>query len=55
MSKQSRMLFGLVSCLFLTACTKEVDSTENVNRILEQEQYVDVQLGDCLLYTSRCV
>lgn len=46
MSKKSRMLFGLVSCLFLTACTKEVDSTENVNRILEQEQYVDVQLGE---------
>lgn len=46
MSKKSRMLFGLVSCLFLTACTKEVDPAEKVNRILEQEKYVDVQLGE---------
>lgn len=46
MSKKSRVLFGIVSCLFLTACTKEVDSSEKVNRILEKEPYVDVQLGE---------
>lgn len=46
MSKKSRALLGIVGCLFLTACTKEVDSAEKVNRILEQEKYVDVQLGE---------
>lgn len=46
MKKKKRVLFGLVSCLFLTACTKEVDSTEKVNRILEREQYVEVRLGE---------
>lgn len=46
MSKKRRALFGIVGCLLLTACTKEVDSAEKVNRILEQEKYVDVQLGE---------
>lgn len=46
MSKKSRALLGIVGCLFLTACTKEVDSAEKVNCILEQEKYVDVQLGE---------
>ena len=46
MRKRNKVLFGIASCLFLTACAKEVDGAEKINDILKQQPYVDVQLGE---------
>ena len=31
MRKRNKVLFGIASCLFLTACAKEVDGAEKIN------------------------
>ena len=35
MRKRNKVLFGIASCLFLTACAKEVDGAEKINDILK--------------------
>ena len=42
------MMLGVVFCmsLILLSCQKEVDSSEKINDILENEKYMKIELGE---------